>query len=120
MVQQAIADSLVIQGSSQPGTPTGDDEAAAGCIDAEAEAERAAGEAAGLVNLGNTCYVNCLLQTYYFFAPLRGEILRLDATRADDAPAEAVPPRGSAVAFIEQLQLSTDTDAENIKRVQYA
>ena len=105
MVQQAIADSLVIQGSSQPGTPTGDDEAAAGCIDAEAEAERAAGEAAGLVNLGNTCYVNCLLQTYYFFAPLRDEILRLDATRAEEAPAEAVPPRGSAAAFIEQLQL---------------
>lgn len=38
----------------------------------------------GLKNVGNTCYVNSLLQTYYWLAPLRNTFLCIDASDSPD------------------------------------
>jgi len=46
--------------------------------------QRAEGMCAGLRNIGNTCYVNSLLQTYFLLPPFRNTILGVNANEAGE------------------------------------
>jgi ubiquitin carboxyl-terminal hydrolase 25/28 len=47
----------------------------------------------GLSNMGNTCYLNCLLQYFYTIKPLRDVILDFDNHRMNTAPESFVPKK---------------------------
>jgi hypothetical protein len=47
-------------------------------------------EPVGLANMGNTCYLNCLLQFFYAVKPLRTAVLDFDTFKASTDPATFV------------------------------
>ena len=57
----------------------------------------------GLKNIGNTCYVNSLLQTYFSIPELRQAIMTWDFTPWMDEPA-AAESSGGGVALVAALQ----------------
>jgi hypothetical protein len=65
--------------------------------------KREPGMGVGLKNIGNTCYVNSLLQTYFSIPELREAILKWDYTpwMNDQAAAES---KGGGVALVAALQ----------------
>ena len=65
--------------------------------------KREPGLGVGLKNIGNTCYVNSLLQTYFSIPELRGAILKWDYTPWMNNPA-AAEGSGGGVALVAALQ----------------
>lgn len=54
------------------------------------EVARGQGEPVGLENIGNTCYLNSLLQFYFTIKPLRNMILNFDQYQEDELTDEIV------------------------------
>jgi hypothetical protein len=65
--------------------------------------KREPGLGVGLKNIGNTCYVNSLLQTYFSIPELRGAIMEWDYTPWMNSPA-AAEGSGGGVALVAALQ----------------
>ncbi len=65
--------------------------------------KREPGLGVGLKNIGNTCYVNSLLQTYFSIPELRGAIMKWDYTPWMNNPA-AAEGSGGGVALVAALQ----------------
>jgi hypothetical protein len=65
--------------------------------------KREPGLGVGLKNIGNTCYVNSLLQTYFSIPELRGAIMKWDYTPWMSNPA-AAEGSGGGVALVAALQ----------------
>ena len=64
---------------------------------------REPGMGVGLKNIGNTCYVNSLLQTYFSIPELREAIMKWDYTPWINDPA-AAESKGGGVALVAALQ----------------
>jgi ubiquitin carboxyl-terminal hydrolase 25 len=47
----------------------------------------------GLSNMGNTCYLNCLLQYFYTLKPFRDLVLNFDEYKIDTSDADFQPKR---------------------------
>lgn len=75
---------------------------------------RVEGMCVGLRNIGNTCYVNSLVQTYFLLPPLRTAILNANA-RAAALPAPPAPEYNMDLELKQALALSMEMEGQTME-----